>query len=493
MPETAPEDMGMVGRRQDWRLLTDFATTATAHPGLGLVWGRRRIGKSYLLSSLAQQTGGFYFGAVRGSKSEALRELGEALALDQGAPAPLTLTDWTQAVDALLHLGNQRPRLVVLDEYPYLREHSPELDSVIQRAYGPRAAAGTRSQARLVLCGSAMTVMRELLNGTAPLRGRAGLDLRMLPFDFREARDLHGIADLETAVRTYAVIGGVAAYARDMVDGDLPSGRRDFDRWVCRRVLSPAAPLSNEVGLLLSENPETSKARRLNLYHATLAGIAGGNHAHSKLTRYLKTSGPSLAPVLDALISAELVRRIPDPLRENRPTYQPGDQILRFHYAVLRLGQGRLARAGDGLAAEWSRLRPTFESRVLGPSFEDMARFWTAHFAEAETLGGSADHVGSSVIEAGPGPVQLDVVATVDDAESPSRRTVAAIGEAKVGETLTPVHLQRLESARQALGRRGEQARLLLFGARFSATLRRAAAARTDVVLVDLERLYGVG
>jgi len=41
------------------------------------------------------------------------------------------------------------------------------------------------------------------------------------PFDFRTARKLHRIEELATALRTYTVIGGVATYARGMLDGDL--------------------------------------------------------------------------------------------------------------------------------------------------------------------------------------------------------------------------------------------------------------------------------
>jgi uncharacterized protein len=354
-----PRDM--VGRAVEWQRLAEFAGSGEPAASLGIVWGRRRTGKSFLLQSLVERTGGFYYEAVRGASAEALRELGARIGAHQGAAAPLALDGWDAAVGALLALGSERETLVVLDEYPYLLEHTPELDSVVQRAFGPRHPARTSSRTRLVLCGSAMAVMSRILSGTAPLRGRAGMDLRISPFDFRVARELHGIEDLRTAFRTYAVIGGVAAYAREMVDGDLPRGPADFDRWVARRVLSPSAPLFSEIGLLLSEDPTTSKARKLNLYHATLAGIATGHHAHKKLSTYVKLPGASLAPIVDALVAAELVERILDPVRENRPTYHPSDPLIRFHYAVIRRHHARLARhdadTGGDLGARRSHLR----------------------------------------------------------------------------------------------------------------------------------------
>ncbi len=486
-----PAASTMIGRTTEWGRLTAFATSGVPGPSLGLVWGRRRVGKSYLLETLAEQSGGFYYQAVRGSSAEALRDLGERLGEYQGAAAPLALPDWERGIDALLSLGHEREQVVVLDEFPYLLEHTPALASIIQRALGTRRPSRGDSRARLILCGSAITVMSNLLVGTAPLRGRAGLDLRVSPFDYRVARKLHGIDHLPTAVAAFATIGGVAAYAREMSEHDMPVDARDFARWICRRVLSPAAPLFSEIELLLSEDPAMSKARKINMYHATLAGIATGHHAWSSLCAYVKTASASLLPIVDALIAAELVVRVADPIRDRRPTYYTGDSLLRFHYAVTRRHQARLGRHGADTGTIWTDIEPTFRSQVLGPCFETMARYWTQHFATARTLGGSPDHVGSTVLATTDDrEQQLDVVVAADDGAVPSQRTVHAIGEAKVGETLTTWHLKRLEQARAALGARAAACRLLLFGSTFDDSLIAHIEGRADVELITLERLY---
>jgi hypothetical protein len=46
---------------------------------------------------------------------------------------------------------------------------------------------------RLILCGSAISVMADLLSGTRALRGRAALELRVRPFGYRDAREYWGI------------------------------------------------------------------------------------------------------------------------------------------------------------------------------------------------------------------------------------------------------------------------------------------------------------
>jgi len=51
----------MVGRRTEWGHLCDFLTSGLEGASLGIVWGRRRVGKSFLLESATEQTGGLRY------------------------------------------------------------------------------------------------------------------------------------------------------------------------------------------------------------------------------------------------------------------------------------------------------------------------------------------------------------------------------------------------------------------------------------------------
>jgi len=151
----------------------------------------------------------------------------------------------------------------------------------------------------------------------------------------------------------------------------------------------------------------------------------------------------------------------------------------------------RLARHDADTRALWRQILPTFESQVLGPSFEAMARYWTQHFAAPETLGAPPDQVGPTTIVLADGTHrQIDVLAARGQPTDPGDRDVLALGAAKVGEVMGRRQLLRLEEARAALGPRAREARLLLFGARFSPNLLQEAARRPDLEIVDLERLY---
>ncbi|HSL07023.1 MAG TPA: hypothetical protein VK887_03500 [Pseudonocardiaceae bacterium] len=141
---------------------------------------------------------------------------------------------------------------VVFDEFPYSCASSPALPSIVQKALGPRRKERTSSRARLVLCGSSMTFMGGLLSGSAPLRGRAGLDLTVPTLDYRAAAGFWGIDDSHLAVRVHSIVGGTPAYHREYTSGDAPAGADDFDAWVVRTVLNPASPLFKEARYLLS-------------------------------------------------------------------------------------------------------------------------------------------------------------------------------------------------------------------------------------------------
>lgn len=213
----------MFDRDFEWEALTGFATNQALGASLGVVSGRRRQGKTYLLRALCQATGGFYFAAEEATSVESLRSLGRALAEHTGALASFELPDWPTAVDALLSLGREHTVPVVIDEFPYLVKASPELPSVIQNALAPLRAERDTSRTRLLLCGSAMSFMGKLLSGDAPLRGRAGLELLVPTLSPQLAAQFWDIEDPTLAVKVHAIVGGTPAYRREFTGGDVPA------------------------------------------------------------------------------------------------------------------------------------------------------------------------------------------------------------------------------------------------------------------------------
>jgi hypothetical protein len=476
-------------RVEEWAALAEFAADPDPGTTLGIVYGRRRQGKTLLLELLAEATGGFTFTGLQQTNSQNLADLAAAYAWFAGLPSA-TFENWADAVEALLTVGGRlgRPVPVVLDEFPYLVEQAPELPSVLQRALSPRSLAGLSGQVRLILCGSAFTVMRGLLGGSAPLRGRAKLELLVQPFDFRDAADFWGVLDQpELAFLLHALVGGTPAYQAMCVD--RPDSAAGFDEWVVHRLLSPASAMFREGSALLYEEPELGNAA---LYHAVLGAICGGTRKRSGIAKVLGRPDSALSHPLDMLERVQLIVKVDDALRSRRPLYQVGEPLIRLQHLIIRPFEARLV--GRARARVWEQAAATVESLIYGPHLADLARSWCAGYAATQTLGGLPSRCEPALIACHEHRKnhELDVVVSADPANEKSR--ILAIGEVKAaGWRVGLNQLERLRHIRSLLpaGALAGPPKLLLFSRQgFTSDLTAAAGASDEVELIDLPRLY---
>lgn len=477
-------------RDAEWAELVRFVSAPMDGATLGVVSGRRRQGKTFLLDALVRAAGGFMFTATEASEADALRQYGNAISEHLRQPTPLRFADWDEAVTRTLALAPDRPVPVVIDEFPFLARSSPALPSIIQRALDP-GAQRTNTRVRLLLCGSALSFMGSLLSGTAPLRGRAGLELVVPTLDYRLAARFWGIDDPRTAVLTNAIVGGTPAYRNEFTQGDVPGGSDDFDAWVVRAVLNPARPLFREGRYILAEEPDL---RDPALYHSVLAAIADGNTQRGRIASYLGRQASDLGHALRVLEGVGMVTREEDAFRANRGAYRIAEPLVTFYHAVMRPAWGDLERVGRA-ARVWPRLRHTFLSKVVGPHFESICRQWARWDAEPDTFDGRPHRVAAGGVSdpAARTTHKVDVAAFGRDPGG--QEILLGIGEAKWSEVVGVAHLRRLDHIRQLLrgrlGGRAQRCRLLLFGgAGFTEELRAVAAADRSVELIGLDRLY---
>jgi AAA+ ATPase superfamily predicted ATPase len=449
----------LVDRDPEWTALERFVERRQR---LAVLYGPRRVGKSFLLDALCEAAGGRRYQAIAGVAANQLADLGRELGAWLGA-GPLRLDGWADALDRLARLESP---FVALDELPYLTEATPELPSLLQRyvdgATGPP----------LILAGSALSVMSELVEARAPLYGRAGAIVVPAPLAGPDLAALWETGDPLSALWVDAALGGLPGY-RPLVAP--PGGRRE--KWMVEEVLAPGSPLLDAAEADLAAVPDPPALR--GVYRAILAAIAAGERTFSAISRVAGLPSGALSRPLAALQRAGLVERVPDPLRKRRDRYELADPYLRLWLAIVAPNRSRL-RAG---AAEdvWAREgKTTWPSQVLGPRWEAVAR---AHL----TAGG----------EERLGP--LDAVGTTTVADRIRRRShevdlvavragrVVALGEAKLRALGAP-DLERLLRIRDLLDAPG--ASIVLASA---SGVDRALRDRPDLVAIEPADVYGAG
>jgi AAA+ ATPase superfamily predicted ATPase len=480
-----PKPAHLFDREAEWKGLVSFATDARPGATLGVVSGRRRQGKSYLLQALATALGGIYFPPLELTEAVSLRLFADELIRFSGSPVS-PFRDWLDAIPYLFRLTGDRAIPVIMDEFPFLVKASPELPSIIQRELGP-GGSGAASRARLLLCGSAMSVMGGLLSGEAPLRGRAGLELVVQPFGYRDTARFWGISDPRLAMLVHSVVGGTPAYRRELVREDTPAGLADFDAWVVRTVLNPQTPLFREARYLLAEETEI---RDPSLYHSVLAAVAEGNSTSGGIANYIGRKSNEVAHPLHVLEDSRLLIREPDLFRSGRATYRIAEPLITFYQAVMARDWARL-ELGNG-AVVWQGAQPRFLSQVAGPHFETICRDY-AIAAGPAVFGGVPGEVGSGVVSDPASRVQIQIdVAVLAPAEPGRARKILSLGEVKWDRVMDLPDVERLRRARDLLAVKGFDTRDALLscysGAGFDPGL--SAARGGDIHLVSVDQLY---
>ena len=486
-------------REAEWADLTRFASPRQASLRLGIVYGRRRFGKSYLLRRLVEAVGGVYHLALREERRSALDRFASNIGGQQRWVPAAPLRDWsdalTQAV-TLLGTAGTVPQVLVIDEYPYLQQTSPEIDTAVQALMDEAAAGsltdGWSAPVSVVLCGSAMSVMTRILSGTSALRGRATLDLPLAAFDYRVARGFWGIDDPAVAFAVDSVVGGAAGYKDLTADAGVPTRLGDMPEWLCATVLNPSHALFREDDYLLREDPRVTDEA---VYYSLLGAIADGRTAPKRIAEALGRTSTEIGHHMNVMTTAGFVTRQDDLLRARRPAYRVADPIVRFHHLINRRHRARLE---DRMAARvWTDAAATYRSGIVGPHFESICRQWTDRYAAPETLGGETERSASLQVDdrGSRQSFQLDVVARQAGTQGSSTTPIRLLGEAKA-RRLNTDDLTRLDRLADLLAQRSDavlapNAKRLLFSLEgFSTDLTNTAATRQDVELIDLPRLY---
>jgi AAA+ ATPase superfamily predicted ATPase len=174
-----------------------------------VVYGRRRIGKSALLREATKDRPHVLYQATRvtaalnleGLKAEIARSLGGDPLLDGLGGWLSVLTYLARKAEAMAGL------VVVLDEFPYLVDVDPSLPSIVQKFWDSGSTRAGRLN--LVLCGSLIAQMEDLLAERNPLYGRQtfAMDVQSLPL--RDAAAFFPGYSAENQILTYGIFGGV--------------------------------------------------------------------------------------------------------------------------------------------------------------------------------------------------------------------------------------------------------------------------------------------
>ena len=376
----------MHGRTAELAALHRHAEVArSGKPQLVVLYGRRRVGKTFLLRRFLEQLDpaeGAYHACSYLSPTAELAAVLEEPALRTRHPvAPgETFGDY---LDAIAESARDRLLVVTLDEFPYLLGADDHVVAAMQRFWDRIAETNTRLL--LIITGSAISTMTRIVSSRGPLFARPTSLLQLHPFDFTTSASFLGVDTESAPQRQRAVLEARTAcggYPLLLERWNLDASAEQNLTALAAGPLDPLVAMSN---VLLLDLPDARGVR------STLAAIGRGVHKHGEIQ---SRTDQRIDAALSTLISGGFVQSVqPIGSKEEkgaRKQYRIADEHLLFSFAIIDpYRQLFEANQGDAvLAGSTTRWRSLVEAAFEREARDHALRLVRSGSLEAPTAVG---------------------------------------------------------------------------------------------------------
>lgn len=386
------------GREAELKLFEELWTHPQAT--LLILYGRRRVGKTRLLTHWLQQAKrhALYWVATPSSAADQLRSFSQALYNfanpTHPAPADFSYASWQQAWEQVAVLAEKERLALFVDEFTYLLEIDPSLAAVLQNQWDHLLK---QRNLFLVICGSHLGMMeRHALAYQAPLYGRATAQLRLQPLPFGVTKAFFPQYTADERVAIYAIWGGVPAYWERL------KTTVSISENIRHELLTANNLMQAEPRLLLQDfvtDPHN--------YIGILRAIANNARTQKEIATFAGLAQGHVSKYLSVLHEAGFVeRRVPvtQGERSRLGRFHIIDPYLRFYYRFLVTRQAQLALGLQEQAL--NEIKRHLRDFIGIHTWEELCREWLLRATATGHLPILIDQVGSSWTRT----AQVDVV-----------------------------------------------------------------------------------
>ncbi|GAB5520376.1 MAG: ATP-binding protein [Rhodothermales bacterium] len=335
-------------------------------PQLALLTGRRRVGKTYLLTHAWGTQPFFLFTAARITSEINRRQLIEDLARWSGQPLYAeNYPTWRSVFNLLLDLQPPSPLVVVLEEFQYLADDAGGIGAVASELNAAWERPRTPRPFLLVLSGSAIGTMEELAAGGGPLYGRFAWQHRLRPFGYWHSAEMTPFTALRDQALAYGIFGGTPRYLA-AVDTS-----RTLAENAARLLLDPRG----EVRMLVETALDQEEGLRdVAKYRAILRSVASGSTQRNDIAQRTGLANDAALRVklarLEELGYIETRSNI-DARPNEALRYGIADPAFRFYQRFVEPAISMLARYPADQV--WPQMVAPHLNQYMGREFERIA------------------------------------------------------------------------------------------------------------------------
>jgi AAA+ ATPase superfamily predicted ATPase len=325
-----------------------------------VIYGRRRVGKTALISEFIKDKDAIYMMGVESNSKQNLENFSQSIMeYKTGKLIDNSFLNFQSALEYVFNIAKEKRVILAIDEYPYIARAEKNLASTLQRLIDTYKDS---SKLMLILCGSSMSYMEDnVLAYKAPLYGRKTGQIKLLPFDFADTcRYFSDFSDEDKAL-LYGTVGGTPQYLLQI------NSKLDFKENIKNTFLNPTSALYEEPENLLKQ-----EVREPALYNAIITAIANGSSRISEISTKVGETTNVISNYIKNLISLGVIKKETPYGEKNskKGIYNIDDNMFRFWYRFVPENNSIIARGGSDLA--YKRIESHF-SDYMGKIFEEIS------------------------------------------------------------------------------------------------------------------------
>ena len=325
---------------------------------MAVLFGRRRVGKTTLVNKFIEKNKckSVSFVSTEMTESELLSRMGNDV-LESLAPnlnGKIKFDSFDSIFDFMAEEAESRRIVFVIDEYPYLAKSCPYMNSLLQKYIDHK---WKKSNLCFILLGSLVSFMRDdVLGSSAPLHGRANLEFKINPFDYKDTADFVPNYNAEEKAIVYGLTGGIAKYL-EQFDSALPLDENIQTLFFSRNAFFSEEQIKTVI---------TSERSNPVAYNSIIDAIANGKTKYNEIQSATGMSDISFC--LKNLITAEIIERRETP----KPYYIIADSMINFYFRYVAPGAS-LINSGKGKIYYEQKVKQKLHE-FMGSVFEKMAK-----------------------------------------------------------------------------------------------------------------------